>query len=198
MKLSERMNALLPESVSAFERAQARIVSNTSLTIGAAMLALVLYWILTGTFEDIETILVLTGLLVLLAGIVALVKRGNIQLGAWLLTGLILFLNLSDMAWYGIGTVASAGFIIPILLAVFSISPKAGMGVTIFSCASAFFISYLAAIGKITTEIPYQESNLSFDAPTLSLIYLIVGILAGNWVNSTRDAFLQKKGKSRG
>jgi hypothetical protein len=189
MKLSDWINSLLPEASSPYERAQARIVSNTSITIGAAMLALVLYWIITGTFEDIETIFVLIGVLALLAGIVALVKRGNIQLGAWLLTGLILFLNLSDMAWYGIGTVASAGFIIPILLAVFSISPKAGMGVTIFSCVSVFLISYLADIGKITTEIPYQESNLSFDAPTLSLIFLISGILAVNWVRSTKEAF---------
>jgi len=189
MKLSDRMNALLPESASAFERAQAKIVSNTSIAIGAAMLALVLYWILTGTFEDIETIFVMTGLLLLLAGIVALVKRGNIQLGAWLLTGLMLLLNISDMAWYGIGTVASAGFIIPILLAVFSIGSKAGMSISILGCITAFLISYLASIGHLQTEIPYQVSNLSFDAPTLSLIYLIAGILAGNWVNSTREAF---------
>ncbi|MBI5351431.1 MAG: hypothetical protein HZB50_02205 [Chloroflexi bacterium] len=189
MKLSDRMNALLPESVSAFERAQAKIVSNTSIVIGSAMLALVLYWIFTGTFEDIETIFVMTALLILLAGIITLVKRGHIKLGAWLLTGLMLFLNLSDMAWYGVGTVASAAFIIPILLAVFSIGPRQGMGVTILSCAVVFLIAYLASIGQLQTEIPYQESNLSFDAPTLSLIFLITGILAGNWVRSTREAF---------
>jgi len=139
--------------------------------------------------EDIETILILIVLLLVLAGIVALVKRGYIKLGAWLLTGLMLLLNLSDMTWYGIGSVASAGFIIPILLAVFSISPKAGMGVTILGCISVFLVAYLASIGQLQTEIPYQESNLSFDAPTLSLIYLITGILAGNWVRSTEEAF---------
>ena len=192
MKLSDRMNALLPESVSPFERAQAKIVSNTSIVTGSAMLALVLYWIVTNTFEDIETIFVLAILLILLAGIIALVKRGYIKLGAWLLTGLMLLLNLSNMSWYGIGNVASAGYIIPILLAVFAIGPKEGLGVTILGCISAFLISYLASIGQLTTEIPYQESNLSFDAPTLSLIYLIVGILAGGWVNSTKEAFVDK------
>ncbi|MBI5962670.1 MAG: hypothetical protein HY863_04275 [Chloroflexi bacterium] len=193
MKLSDRMNTLLPESASAFERAQAKIVSNTSMSIGAAMLALVLYWIVTKTFEDIETIFVMTGLFLLLAGIVALVKRGYIKLGAWLLTGLMLLLNLSDMSWYGISTVASSGFIIPILLTVFSIGPNAGMGVTVLGCVSAFLIAYLASIGQLQTEIPYQESTLSFDAPTLSLIYLITGILAGNWVRSTQEAFQNKK-----
>lgn len=193
MKLSGRMNALLPESASGFERAQAKIVSDTSIVTGAAMLALVLYWIVTNTFEDIETIVVLTIILIILGGIIALVKRGYIKLGAWLLIGLMLLLNLSNMIWYGIGNVSSAGYIIPILLAVFSVNPKVGMRVTILGCVSAFLISYLASIGQLTTEIPYQESHLSFDAPTLSLIYLIVGALAGNWVNSTREAFQNKK-----
>lgn len=97
MKVSERMNALLPESVSPFERAQAKIVSNTSIVTGSAMLALVLYWIVTNTFEDIETIFVLAILLIILTGIIALVQRGYIKLGAWLLTGLMLLLNLSNM-----------------------------------------------------------------------------------------------------
>ena len=189
MKSSNLINALLPESASTFERAQAKIISIMSIVIGSAMLALVLYWLLTNTLEDIETIFILIVLLLVLAGIVALVKRGYIKLGAWLLTGLMMLLNLSDMTWYGIGSVASAGFIIPILLAVFSISPKAGMGVTILGCISVFLVAYLASIGQLQTEIPYQESNLSFDAPTLSLIYLITGILAGNWVRSTEEAF---------
>ena len=189
MKSSNLINALLPESASTFERAQAKIISIMSIVIGSAMLALVLYWLLTNTLEDIETIFILIVLLLVLAGIVALVKRGYIKLGAWLLTGFMLLLNLSDMTWYGIGSVASAGFIIPILLAVFSISPKAGMGVTILGCISVFLVAYLASIGQLQTEIPYQESNLSFDAPTLSLIYLITGILAGNWVRSTEEAF---------
>ena len=189
MKSSNLINALLPASASTFERAQAKIISIMSIVIGSAMLALVLYWLLTNTLEDIETIFILIVLLLILAGIVALVKRGYIKLGAWLLTGLMLLLNLSDMTWYGIGSVASAGFIIPILLAVFSISPKAGMSVTILGCISVFLVAYLASIGQLQTEIPYQESNLSFDAPTLSLIYLITGILAGNWVRSTEEAF---------
>ena len=189
MKSSNLINALLPESASTFERAQAKIISIMSIVIGSAMLALVLYWLLTNTLEDIETIFILIVLLLVLAGIVAFVMRGYIKLCAWLLTGLMLLLNLSDMTWYGIGSVASAGFIIPILLAVFSISPKAGMGVTILGCISVFLVAYLASIGQLQTEIPYQESNLSFDAPTLSLIYLITGILAGNWVRSTEEAF---------
>lgn len=165
------------------------MVSTASIAVGSALLALVLYWVLTNTLEDIETVIILIVLLIVLASIVALVKRGHIQLGAWILNILMLVLNLSDMAWYGVSTVASAGFIISILLAMFSIGTGIGMGVAILGCLSAFLVSYLASTGVMQTEIPFQESTLSFDAPTLSLIYLVTGAMAANWVKSTREAF---------
>lgn len=189
MKISELINSLLPAFVTELQQAQAKTIINTSAPISAAMLALVAYWLITGTFEDIETIFIVLGLLVAFAGIIALFKYGYIRSGAWILTGLILFLNLADMTWYGISTVASAGYIIPILLASFSVSPKAGMSVSILGCISVFAIAYLASIGQLQTEIPYQESTLSFDAPTLSLIYLLTGILGGNWIRSTQKVF---------
>ena len=189
MKLAERINSLLPVSVSEFQQAQARIIINTSIAISAAMLALVLYWVVTGTLEDIETIFIVFGLLLVFVGIIALVKYGHLLSGAWILIGVMLLLNLVDMTWYGISSVASAGYVIPILIAAFSISPKAGMSVSILGCVSVFSISYFASIGQLHTEIPYQESTLSFDAPTLSLIYLIASVLAGNWVRSTQKAF---------
>ncbi len=189
MKLAERINSLLPVSVSEFQQAQARIIINTSIAISAAMLALVLYWVVTGTLEDIETIFIVFGLLLVFVGIIALVKYGHLLSGAWILIGVMLLLNLVDMTWYGISSVASAGYVIPILIAAFSISPKAGMSISILGCVSVFSISYFASIGQLHTEIPYQESTLSFDAPTLSLIYLIASVLAGNWVRSTQKAF---------
>jgi len=189
MKLAERINSLLPVSVSEFQQAQARIIINTSIAISAAMLALVLYWVVTGTLEDIETIFIVFGLLLVFVGIIALVKYGHLLSGAWILIGVMLLLNLVDMTWYGISSIASAGYVIPILIAAFSISPKAGMSISILGCVSVFSISYFASIGQLHTEIPYQESTLSFDAPTLSLIYLIASVLAGNWVRSTQKAF---------
>ncbi len=97
MKLSDRINALLPASVSPLEHAKARVVIITSIGIGFAILALVLYWILTNTLEQIETIFVSIELMLLFAGIVVLVKKRYINTGAWIITGLMLFLNLSNI-----------------------------------------------------------------------------------------------------
>ena len=186
------IHALLPSSLPVLERAKARVVIVTSLAIGAAMLALVLFWIVTFTLEDIETIFLTLGLILVLAGILALVKRGNVKLGAWILTGLMIFLNLSNMAWYGVSTTSSAGYIIPILLALFSLGAGAGLGVTLMGCVSVFAISLLASTGQIQTEIPYAESHLTFDAPALTLVYLLVYFISNAWVTSARETFTTK------
>ena len=177
---------------SPLNRAKAKVTIVTALAIGAAMLALVLFWIVTFTLEDIETIFLTLGLILLMAGIIALVKRGHIKLGAWILTGLMIFLNLSNMTWYGVSTTSSAGYLIPILLALFGIGSGAGLGVAILGCVSVFAISGLASTGQIQTEIPYAESHLTFDAPALTLIYLVVYFISNAWVKSAQEIFAEK------
>lgn len=186
------LKQFIPSSASPIERARAKVTVVTALAIGAAMLALVLFWILTSTLEDIETIFLTIVLLLLMAGLIVLVQRGYIRLGAWILTLLMVFLNLANMTWYGIATTSSAGYIIPILLALFGISSAAGLGITILGCASVFAISLLASAGQIQTEIPYAESHLTFDAPALTLIYLLVYFISSAWVQSAQSALTEK------
>lgn len=186
------INKLLPLSASPIERARAKATIVTALAIVAAMTALVLYWILTASLEDIETIFLTVGLIFLMAGIIFLVQRGHLQLGAWILVLLTIFLNLSNMTWYGVSTTSSAGYLIPILLALFGIGSAAGFGVTLFGCISVFAISLLASTGQIQTAIPYVESHLTFDAPALTLIYLVVYFISNAWVKSAQEAFTEK------
>ena len=186
------INKLLPSSASPIERARAKVTVVTALAIYAAMLALVWFWIVTFTLEDIETVFLTIVLILMMAGVVFLVKRGRVTLSAWILTLLMIFLNLSNMTWYGVSTTSSAGYLIPILLALFGIGSGAGLGVTIFGCVSVFGISLLASAGQIQTEIPYAESHLTFDAPALALIYLVVFFISNAWVKSAQEAFTEK------
>jgi len=186
------INKFLPTAASPIQRARAKVTVVTALAIGAAMLALVLFWVVTFTLEDVETVIITAILILLMAGIIFLVKRGRVALGAWILTLLMIFLNISNMTWYGVSTTSSAGYLIPILLALFGIGSAAGFGVTVFGCVSVFAISLLASTGQIQTEIPYVESHLTFDAPTLTLIYLVVFFISNTWVKSAQDAFTEK------
>lgn len=189
MKPSEWINSLIPGSLHPLERAKARIVVVISFASGGAIIALVLFWALTNTLEDIQTLYVSAGFLFLLAAIIISIKCRYTRLGAWLITTLMALLNLSNMAWYGIGTSSSAGYLVPILLAFFSIGMGAGIGLTITGCAATFLIAYFASTGQLQTTIPYQESNLSFDAPVLTLIFIPAALVAGSWVHSSSKAF---------
>lgn len=187
MMLKNFVDSMLPQTSSPTTRARARIIVTTSLFISAAMLALILYWIATRSFEDIETIVAAVILGFILAGVIDLVRRGHINAGAWILTSLMILLNLANMASYGIATTSSAAYIIAILLAVFGIGLGAGWSVTFLGCVSVFIIAWLSSIGQLQTTIPFQESNLTFDAPVLSLIFLLTAALASGWVRSTSE-----------
>jgi hypothetical protein len=197
MPSNNLINNFIPKSASRIEQLQAGVIVTASFAIGAAMLALVLYWIGTNSFEDIETIIIMLFIMLLLAGCITLVKRGQIQLGAWIVIGLIILLNLSNMAWYGIANTSSAAYIIPILLAMFGVGSLAGYGVTVLGCIFVFTITYLASNGAIETLIAFNISTLTFDAPVLSLIYLLVAVLSGSWVKSVKEAFDSENNRER-
>jgi hypothetical protein len=173
--------AFLPANTTPLALARARVLVAACLAVGAAILALLLYWIAFSWLEQTETVFAGLVLIALLAGILALVRRGNVGAAAWILTVLVLLLNLANMLDYGIGTTSSAGFVLAILLAAFTIGPAMGLAAAALGSVAAFAITLAASTGLLMTEIPFQQSNLSFDAVALTLIYLLVGILCAAW-----------------
>ncbi len=187
--MSKFFENFIPASATPLDQARAKVLTATCLAIGGAILAMLLYWIVFSWLEQIETVVVSFILILMLAGIVALVKSGRVRAAAWTLTIFMLLLNLANMTSYGIGTVSSAGFLIPIALAAFTLGPRLGMGTAILGSAAAFAIALAGAAGQLQTEIPFHESNLSFDAMALTLIYLLVGLVCVVWTKSANEAF---------
>lgn len=167
----------IPASAAPLEQVRARVLVATCFAIGAAILAMLLYWIVFSWLEQWQTVVIGLILVLFLAGMVALVKRGRIRAVAWTLTLFLILLNLANMASYGIGTVSSAGFLLAVVLAAFTLGPWLGLGTAALGSVAAFAIALAGASGALKTEIPFQESNLSFDAITLTLIYLLVGLM---------------------
>lgn len=151
-----------------------RITLTAALTTAAASLALVLYWLFTASLEDIETPFLALGLSLLCGLLAETARRGRVTLAAWGLLLLLGSLNLANLSAYGIGTTSSAGLILLIPLAMFALGRGPGWGVTLVSCAFLFLLAGLGSAGL--WQPPYQAfqaSNLSFDAPVLSLIFLL-------------------------
>jgi hypothetical protein len=99
-----------------------RVVKALSYSIIAAMLGIILYWIFTNSFEDIETIFIAVGITLLLGANLWMAQRGKTRLAAWLLIGLLLFLNTANIVWYGIGSLSTAALLIPIVAAFIGLS----------------------------------------------------------------------------
>ena len=186
--MSKFFGRFIPVSADRLDRARAEVVVAGCFAIGAAIMAILLYWIIFSWLEQIETIVIGLVLLAILAGIVAMVKSGRVRGAAWTLTIFLVLLNLANMLDYGIGTTSSAGMLIAIVLAAFTLGPAWGMGSAILGSAAAFGIAFAGSAGVLHTEIAFVESNLSFDAVVLTLIYLVVGLLCAVWTRAANQA----------
>lgn len=181
--MNKILDRFLPENATALVQMRARVLAATCLAVGGAILATLLYWIIFSWLEQWLTVVIGLIFVLFLCGLLALVKRGRVRGVAWTLTLFLVLLNLANMFSYGIGTTSSAGFLLAIVLAAFTLGPRLGLGIAVLGSVAAFGIALAGASGALQTEIPFQESNLSFDAITLTLIYLLVGLMCAVGVN---------------
>ena len=184
--------ALLPASYSLSDQASALVVIITSLAISAAMFLLMLYWLLTKSFETIKTFFAMLVIMLVLIVCIRLAINNQVKTAAWILILLMILINLANMASYGIATSASAAYLIPILLAIFCISTGAGYIIAGLGCLFVFGIAFLQSKEKIKTFLPYQASHLTFDAPVLSLVYIVVAFITGSWVAPIKEVLFNK------
>src|SRR5689334_2159324 len=186
--MSKFFEALIPTSASPLAQARAKVLAATCLALAGAIIALLLYWVVFSWLEQIETVVIGLVLVLILAGIILLVRSGRVTAAAWTLTIFMLLLNLANMVDYGISSTASGGYIIVIALAVFTLGPAIGLGSAVLGSVTVFAIALAASTGQLETQLPYQESTLSFDAVVLTLIYLLVGLLCAVWSKAANQA----------
>lgn len=167
----------IPGSATPLEQMRAKVLVATCFAIGGAIVAMLLYWIVFSWLEQWETVVMGLVIILFLVGMLVLVKRGKTRPVAWMLTIVLLLLNVANLTGYGVGTVSSAGLLIPIVLAAFTLGPWTGIATATLSSITVFGIALAGSTGALHTEIPFHESNLSFDAMTLTLIYLMIGMI---------------------
>jgi hypothetical protein len=169
------MKWLEPKTDDPLRRKQGRLVIATSLALAGAVLALVLFWIFSGSLEDIETPFIGLGFMLVMVGLAALARSGRVRLAGWLLTGLMLLLIGADVADYGLGSPTAAAFVIPIVLAGLALGLWPGLGAAILAALVVWLVDWLD---------PARAANASlvtFNAPALTLIFLIVAVMVGWW-----------------
>lgn len=171
---------LLPSQAAGLERGQAALVIAACLGLVAAVAMLLLTWLISG---DLEWETAVIGLIfsLILVGIAALAHKNRGGLAAWLLIGLLTLLITLDTASYGLRSPAAAGYFIPIVLAACALGFWPGMSMAIFSSAVAWLVASANAAGWYTPLEPFEISQLTFNAPAYTVIFLLVALITGSW-----------------
>ena len=176
-----RLERLLPKTDNRADRARAALVLAACGAVILASLAMILFWVFTGSLEEISTVVADAVLIIILLGMTVLVRRGNTRLALWLLTALLAFLTLDISAMYGVGTLSSAGFLIPIILAACGAGLWAGLALALVGCAGMWIIAFASSTGALQPWIPFEVSNLTFDAPFLTILFFLIAVILGFW-----------------
>ncbi|MFZ6027766.1 MAG: hypothetical protein ACOYYS_08630 [Chloroflexota bacterium] len=166
-----------PERIAAL---RIRLLVTTCLGLAGAVAFIVLYWVFSGSLEDIETIYAGVVFALIVGGIAQLARRSRPTLAAWLLVGLLFLLITLDALAYGVGTPAAAAYVIPILLAAFCLGFWPSLSVAVAGTASSWLAAWLQTSGAYG-QPPADISQLTFNAPVLTAILLVSGAMAGSW-----------------
>jgi hypothetical protein len=173
----------LPREAGARRIAILVIITCAAIMLGAA--ALILTWILSGDLE-IETVAAAGALCLILGGLVLLALRGHERAALIILAALIFLLVAADLSWYGLHTSMAAAFLIPILLTACGLGMRAGIGAALAGSAYGWLLAAAENAGWIAVPYAADISHLTFDAPALTVIYLLCAVIAGFGVDSLR------------
>ncbi|MBN1920553.1 MAG: hypothetical protein JW892_04865 [Anaerolineae bacterium] len=176
-------NRLLPTTNNPALRARANAILAACISISLAFAVLLLTWLLSGDLEG-ATVVAAGIFVAVLLGIGVLVRRERVLLAGWLLTGILLLLITADVWGYGLGSPAAAGYIIPILLAVCALGWRAGMSVAAACSLSVWLLAWGEVAGWHIPLSPIEVSHLTFNAPALSVIFLIAAAISGATLHS--------------
>jgi hypothetical protein len=173
---------LLPVSVDAMMRGRAGLVIGTCLALLVAMAFMIVIWRLSGDLQR-ATVLWAGGLALLLAGLMGLAHVGLPDWAAWGLIGLLLAGLSVDMATFGVGSLGSSAYVVPLILAacLWGKGPSlvlAGLGsVVIWALAWAEYSH------RFKPRLGREVSHLTFNAPALTVLYWLVAGMVGAWVD---------------
>ena len=152
------------------------IITGAAIVLGA--LALIITWIASGDLQ-LETVAAAGVLFLILAGLVLLALRGRERAALVILAVLLFLLVAADSTEYGLHTSMAAAFLIPILLIACGLGMRAGIGAALLCSGFGWLLAAAENAGWIAVPYPIDISHLTFDAPALTVVFLLCAAIAG-------------------
>ena len=178
------MSRWLPATTDPLVAGRARLILATCVGLTLAAWSLVLTWLISGDLEG-ETVVVAIIFSVTLLGIAVVSRSGRVTLATWLLIVLQALAIVSDVAYYGIGAPMIFAFLLPTVLTACLIGLAGGMIMAIIGSIVAWGVAVGAMQGWLSVAIPFQMDHLTFNAPLISIIFLLVALIVGWWSRYT-------------
>ncbi len=173
---------LLPATDDLLVRGQAGLVIATCLGLIVTLFALVLTWRISGDLQT-GTVIFHTILALFLVSISLLAHAGSVSLAAWLLVLLLLLSVTSVVFPYGVASASATGYLIPIALAASSLGLWSGFGIAGFSSVVIWLLAWGERAGWYKPKLPPHSFHLTFNAPTLTTIFLLMALITGFWTH---------------
>lgn len=181
---------MLPPTESDLDRGRAGLVLATSLALSGAVVFLILTWLISGDLQW-QTVVAGTIFVALLAGVAALARGGRIAAATWALVGLLTLLITADVIPYGAGSLAAAGYVVPIVIAACGLGLEASLGIAAFGATAIWLAAWAATAGWYQPLVPPEISHLTFNAPALTAIFGILALVVGLWTRYLSNALEQ-------
>ena len=174
----------LPATTNPLLAGRAKPILATCVGLILAAWGLVLTWLISRDLEA-ETVLVMIIFSGILLGIAAVSRSGRVTLAAWLLIVLLGLAIVSDAAYYGVGAPGIFTFVLPIVLAACLIGLAGGMIIAVIGTIVVWGVAIGAMQGWLAVVIPFQMDHLTFNAPVISIVFLLVALIVGWWSRYT-------------
>jgi hypothetical protein len=181
---------MLPSTESSLARGRAGLVLATSLAVSGAIVFLILAWLISGDLQW-QTVVAGAVFVALLAGVAGLARAGRTTTATWTLVGLLTLVITADVVPFGVGSLAAAGYVIPIVIAACGLGLGAGLGVAAFGAAVAWMVAGTTTAGWYQPLVPLEISHLTFNAPVLTAIFGTVALVTGLWTRYLSKALEQ-------
>jgi hypothetical protein len=185
MKAGPSNRFALPDNTDARRIAMLVIITCAAIMLGA--LALIITWIVSGDLQ-LETVAAAGVLFLILAGLILIALRGGGRTVLLILATLIFLLVAADLTEYGMHTSMAAAFLIPILLIACGLGMRAGIGAALICSGFGWLLAAAENAGWIAVPYMVDISHLTFDAPALTVIYLICAAIAGYGAGIPQEA----------
>ena len=121
----------------------------------------------------------------MLLGIAAVSRSDRVALAAWLLIVIVGLAIVGDVGYYGVSAASIFAFVLPIVLAACLSGFTAGVITAVIGAIVAWGAAIGAMQGWLDVAVPFEMNHLTFNAPIISIVFLLVAVIVGWWSRYT-------------